>query len=100
MAMNTSEEMYLLFEGDEWLSHSSLVCMGLFTSDDELEKGVTKLIKQRIEDNFDPRDYDYDITVDDWVEEQVYEFMRSKQTSEGSVLFIAKTITPNKLEEI
>lgn len=98
--MNTKNKMYLLFEGDEWLSTDSLVCMGLFTNDDELEKGVTKLIKQRIKDNFDPRDYDYDITAEEWVKEQVVEFMESKQTSEGAILFIAKTVEPNKLEKI
>ena len=92
--------MYLLFEGDEWLSKSSLVCMGLFTSPTKLKAAVTQLIRQRIEDNFDPRDYDYDITAEDWVNEQVTEFMESKQTSEGGVLFIAKQVTPNKLEEI
>ena len=70
MAMN-NKEMYLLFEGDEWLSNDSLVCMGLFTSNKQLEAAVTQLIRQRIEDNFDPRDYDYDITAEDWVKEQV-----------------------------
>jgi hypothetical protein len=99
MAMN-NKEMYLLFEGDEWLSNDSLVCMGLFTSNKQLEAAVTQLIRQRIEDNFDPRDYDYDITAEDWVKEQVVEFMESRQTSEGSVKFLAKQITPNKLEEI
>ena len=41
------KEVYLLYEGDEWLSKGSLVLMGIFTSDEQLKCNAEKLIRER-----------------------------------------------------
>lgn len=40
--------VYLLYEGDEWLTTDSLVLMGIFTSPESLKVNAEKLIRQRI----------------------------------------------------
>lgn len=40
--------VYLLYEGDEWLSSDSLVLMGIFTSKESFKANAEKLIRQRI----------------------------------------------------
>ena len=41
------QEVYLLYEGDEWLSTGSLVLMGIFTSQELLKCNAKKLIRER-----------------------------------------------------
>lgn len=39
--------VFLLYEGDEWLSSDSLVLLGVFSSEKKLEKGAKTLIWER-----------------------------------------------------
>lgn len=42
------ENVYVLFTSDYWLSSDSAECVGVFTSKDELEKGVKEAVKKSI----------------------------------------------------
>lgn len=42
-----TKKVYLLYEGDEWLSTDSLVLMGIFTSKQAFKFNAEKLIRQR-----------------------------------------------------
>lgn len=89
--------VYLLYEGDEWLSNDSLRLRGVFTDTKELEKGAQQLIEKLADVNFDLRDYGYPMTLSDFVSEELTEFMEYFQTYTGSVRLIAKTEELNKL---
>lgn len=58
-------KVYLLYEGDEWLSLHSLVLMGVFTSEKELESASNKVIHQKIDRNFNAEGYN-----DGWCKER------------------------------
>ena len=63
-----SEEVYLLYEGDEWLSKGSLVLMGIFTSDEQLKCNAEKLIRERGKKHV--RDYESQMCAgDDYFED-------------------------------
>ena len=48
--------LHLLYEGDQWLSKSSLVLMGVFTNEDDLKSGVEKLIREDANNNYTEED--------------------------------------------
>lgn len=41
------KNVWLLYEGDEWLSSDSLVLMGIFTSKESFKTNAEKLIRER-----------------------------------------------------
>ena len=89
--------VFLLYEGDEWLSNDSLRLRGVFSDTKELEKGAQQLIEHLAGVNFDSRDYNYPITLEDFVSEELTDFMENFQTYTGSVKLIAKTEELNEL---
>lgn len=117
--------LYGIYDGDEWLSRDSLVCVGVFDKD-HLEEGCTELVKDRAEDNFDYEtegvtadnireycdteglDYDanesdeeiYNRVIGEFVIDQVHYLMRNHETVDGIYRFMIKEITLNKYEEI
>lgn len=95
-----NKNVFLLYEGDVYLSTDSLVLMGIFTSEKNLRKAVKKLIKERISENFDPTEYSYPTTKTQFIKEQILDFMELFQTLTGSVKFMARKATLNKLGEI
>ncbi len=56
----------LLYEGDQWLSTGSLVLMGVFTERKPLVRAVCKMIRERLDDNFDPSQYDKECLREDY----------------------------------
>ena len=105
------ESVYLLYEGDEWLSTDSLVLMGIFTSDEHLKTNAEKLIreraKQHIRDAKEKFDSDYfddcktfeektTVVVDDILTE----LMNCGSTIGWTTNYIITSATLNELEEI
>ena len=125
MKKNNETVLYGIYDGDEWLSSDSLVCMGVFDKD-HLEEGCTELVKDRVEDNFDYetegvtadniREYcdregiDYGVNesdeeiynrvIEDFVANQVHYLMEHRQTVDGIYRFVIKEIYLNEYEEI
>jgi hypothetical protein len=80
-------EVYVLYEGDAWLSHSSLVPFGIFDNTDDLMVSARKLISERYSD-------------EDEVEDMVTELGNYNQVSGyGDVCYLVKVVELNKLEE-
>ena len=79
------KEVYVLYEGDSWLSNSSLVPMGIFDNTDDLMVSARKLISERYSDE---------------VEDMVTELGNYNQVSGyGDVSYLVKVVELNKLEE-
>lgn len=98
------KKVYLLYEGDKWLTNSSLVLMGVFTSDEELRHACDKLIRQRIDKNYEAEGYD-----DGWNKEEmkdalaqriVKELLENRQTQTYTINYTIKEVELNKLGEI
>ena len=103
--MSKGRTVLLLYEGDLWLSTDSLVLMGVFSSEDLLEKNAKKLIwgkrqehlrfekEQAFEDEKirSTRDLCADILDD---------LMRFRQSEYGYTRYLVKEIELNKLEEV
>ena len=56
----------LLYECDSWHSTNSMVLMGVFTERKPLVRAVYKMIRERLEDNFDPSEYEEDDLKEDY----------------------------------
>ena len=50
-------KIYLLYEGDAWLSTSSLVLMGVFEDEYKLNEAAETLIQQHARKNFNSEDW-------------------------------------------
>lgn len=97
----------LLYEGDEWLSTSSLVLMGVFTERKPLVKAVCKWIRERLDDNFEPERYDeYDLRNDyagcrnDYGRDLFREWKRNGQTQSAEINIHTQEIELNEYGEI
>ena len=60
--------VYVLYEGDAWLSHSSLVPMGIFDSEENVFQAAESLIRDRFSD-------------EDEIDEMLEELVNYGQTS-------------------
>ena len=78
--------VYVLYEGDAWLSNSSLVPMGIFDNTDDLMGAARKLIAERHSD-------------EDEVEDMVEELGNYNQVSGYDVCYLIKEVELNVLEE-
>lgn len=80
-------EVYVLYEGDAWLSNTSLVPMGIFDNTDDLMVSARKLISERYSD-------------EDEVEDMVTDLGNYNSVSGyGDVGYLVKVVELNKLEE-
>lgn len=80
-------EVYVLYEGDAWLSNTSLVPMGIFDNTDDLMVSARKLISERYSD-------------EDEVEDMVTDLGNYNSASGyGDVGYLVKVVELNKLEE-
>ena len=103
--MNEDNVVYLLYEGDAWLSSDSLVLMGIFTDKEQLKQGAIQLAEQHIVDLFDLDDGDYeDMTEEEaqnaFIDSFIGELMNNSQTQGYEVNFDIKAVELNKVEEI
>lgn len=102
---NGSEKVYLLQQGDSHLTNQSLVIMGIFTSEDELEKGARKLLQDNLSHNFWAWEWNSDRQDEkdaqrDYIESEAKRFMEDFQTYLGDVLLIATEVELNVVGEI
>ena len=93
-------EVYLLYEGDEWLSKSSQVLMGIFTNEQDLKKGCEELVRSRADRNFTDEDREYFDTTEDFVEDSVVELMSNRQLLGNCTSFMISQVATNVLNEI
>ncbi len=107
------ETVYLLYEGDEWLSKDSLVLMGIFTSTELLRTNAEKLIRQRAKlhinavesQGFNLKDYfegccSEKKKADIVVEDILTELLSRGATSGWDVNYCTTEATLNELGEI
>lgn len=97
--------VYLLRQGDNHLSKDSLVDIGIFSSEDELENGVRQALKENMKHNFWDWEWNDDFQSEkdaqsDYIESETKRMMEDFQTYLGDVLLIATEVTLNVLDEI
>ena len=78
--------VYVLYEGDAWLSHSSLVPMGIFDNVDDLMESARKLVSERHSD-------------EDEIEDILTELGNYNQATGYDVCYLIKVVELNVLEE-
>ena len=94
-------KVYLLYEGDAWLSSSSLVLMGVFEDEMKLNEAAGELISERAARNFNSEDWcDDDYDLEQFVYDETVHFAETLQTQYGEVRIMAKTAKMNELCEI
>ena len=92
------KKVYLLFEGDSWLSTKSLVLMGVFSNEGDLTGSFIELVKLRLDEGEVINDsFDSD---EEYLEEALRMWNLNGQHSGNGVSWIKKISTLNKLEEI
>lgn len=104
------KNVYLLYEGDEWLSTDSLVLMGIFTSEEKLKENAKKLIRQRAKKHLKTAEqnsiYDFEYPDNDEeninivVEGMMAELMNNGNTNGWDVNYSYTCAELDKLEEI
>ena len=93
--------IYLLYEGDAWLSTSSLVLMGVFEDEYKLNEAAETLIQQHARKNFNSEDWsDEEYDLEQFVYDEACHFAEGLQTVYGEVKIMAKTANMNELGEI
>lgn len=103
--MSKGQTVFLLYEGDLWLSTSSLGLMGVFTSEDTLKKNAKKLIWERRQEHLQ---YEKDIHLDgdkirsmrDICAKILDELIRHNHSDYGYTRYLIKKVELNKLEEV
>lgn len=106
------KKVYLLYEGNEWLSKDSLVLMGVFTSEESLKKNAKKLVRQRAKKHlgtaeansiyefenpgYDDNSEEIEVVVNDIMAE----LMNNHSTNGWEVNYIIKEVQTDELEEI
>lgn len=78
--------VYVLYEGDAWLSDSSLVPMGIFDNADSLMVSARELVSQRHSD-------------EDEIEDILTELGHYNQATGYDVCYLIKVVELNVLEE-
>lgn len=98
------KKVYLLYEGDEWLSNQSLVLMGIFTSIAKLKDAARELITQRADEHLTTAienfDFCEDSTEEDVVDDILTELFNNRSTQGWLVNYSFQEVELNKLEEI
>ena len=94
------KKVYLLYEGDAWLSSDSLVLMGVFSSKYTLYDAAEKLISEHVKDNFDPDEYSEYYTEEDFIEDELICLRDRHQTQGGQVNFMVEEAILDRLQEI
>ena len=92
--------LHLLYEGDQWLSKSSLVLMGVFTNEDDLKSGVEKIIREDANNNYTEEYKKNEVSMEDYIEESVYWLMSDRQLLGCYNSFLIRDVTPNLYGEI
>lgn len=107
--MKQNDSVFLLYEGDEWLSKDSLVLMGVFSSLKSLDFYADKLIRERGKKHLETAEedgwlFDEGFTEEEKVDEIVgtilLDLMDRKSTDTWSINYLIKEATLDKLEEI
>ena len=98
------KNVYLLYEGDTWLSSNSLVLMGIFDNIDDLSNAAKELIEQRAGEHmlYAIGNYtmDDDYTKEDVVNDLYEELLDNDQTSKGDTRYMIDEVELNVLGEI
>lgn len=88
------KNVYILYEGDQWISNSSLVPMGVFDSWPRVMDNAMALLADQID-----RDLHDAYEEDDYLTEAHDELEQYKQFRGSGASIIIKTVELNKLEE-
>lgn len=98
------DSVFLLYEGDEWLSRHSMVLMGVFTNQAELKSAARELIEYRADEHLDIAksnyNFDDDATEEDVVEDILTELFSRGATQGWLTNYSVVKVETNKLEEI
>lgn len=94
------KKVYVLYEGDAWLSSDSLVIAGIFSSEYTLFQAAKKLIIKNVKINFDPDDYDEHYTKNDYIEDEFIFFKENYQTQGNKVNIMAEKYELDELYDI
>ena len=89
--MNT--KIWTLLQGENIIDafpEDNCKLIGVFTDRKKAITAARFVIALHTEQNFDPRDYDYDIDAAKWIDEQVTEIDETGRTTEGSIAFMLK----------
>ena len=98
--------VYLLFEGDQWLTNENLVLMGIFDNENSLFSSALELINNRIDEHchyavtclgFDEDDEDLKEIV---ATDILHELKDNNQTQTWFTNYMIKEVQLNKLEEV
>lgn len=89
---------YMLYEGDEWLSTDSLVCLGVFTRIDKLKSAIYKMSRFYV--NIGCFDIDDDCDIKSFCSHVRDEVIETGQYRGLKASFLVKEIELNKLDEI
>lgn len=101
--------VYLLYEGDQWLSSDSMVLMGIFTSEEHLKVNAEKLIREHASEHLNDAEswgYDFDDLetkkgkMDSVVEDILLELMNHHATSSWRTNYSFQEATLNELGEL
>lgn len=94
--------VYLLYEGDEWLSSDSLVLMGIFTSPESFKANAEKLIRQRIKQHRrTAREQGLEYGTDDEIVEDIMTELTSRSSTDGwETNYTTQLVTLDELGEI
>ncbi len=103
------QTVYLLYEGDQWLSSDSMVLMGIFTNEEKLKVNAEKLIREHTSEHLNDAegmDYDFDDLetkkekMDSVVEDILLELMSRHATSSWSTNYSFQEATLDELGEL
>ena len=107
--MEQNKTVFLLWEGDEWLSRDSLVLMGVFSMPDTLCHYAEELIRERGDEHleyaeYDAWDFDEDASkkekINGVVEAIMEELFSNGSTAGWDINYIWQEVELDKLEEI
>lgn len=87
--------VYVLYEADQWISNNSLVPMGIFDSWDNVMEGAMKLLKDQIDRGL----HDVGDDLDGYLEDVHDELKRYKQFRGYDASIYIKTVRLNELGE-
>ena len=90
-----AKKVYILYEGDEWISHKSLAPMGVFDSWMLLMTAVTTLLQQQIDDRY----HETNGNDEEYLKKALEEVEQYHQFKGHSASVYIKTVKLNKLEE-
>ena len=108
--MEQDKSVFLLYEGDEWLSNDSMVLMGVFSSEESLKFNAEKLIRQRGDEHLDCAEYQNffdsnetfskDEKISSVVDDILLELLSRGSTSGWSTNYLYQEVILDELGEI